>query len=285
MTTDWSQAEVEATVSDYLDMLRLELADVPFNKAEHNRRLQGLLAGRSRGSIEFKHQNISAVLLELGYPYVQGYKKRSNYQELLREVVVSRVSADAALSALVRQVVDRPVTQLPEVDDLLKILVPAPEPEKADRTREPRPAVARLPRQPNYLEIEARNRSLGEAGEELVLRFEQRRLWSAGKKSLADKVEHVSRTLGDGLGYDIESFEESGQPRLIEVKTTRFGLMTPFFVSRNEVQVSTERSDNYYLYRVFDFRAQPRIFTLPGAIDTSCDLDPVEYRASVARGG
>jgi hypothetical protein len=281
MAADWSQAEVEATVSDYLDMLRLELADVPFNKAEHNRRLQGLLAGRSRGSIEFKHQNISAVLLELGYPYVQGYKKRSNYQELLREVVVSRVSADAALSALVRQVVDRPVTQLPEVDDLLKILVPAPEPEKADRTREPRPAVVRLPRQPNYLEIEARNRSLGAAGEELAVQFEQRRLWSAGKKSLAEKVEHVSRTRGDGLGYDIESFEESGKPRLIEVKTTRFGAMTPFFVSRNEVRVSAERSDDYCLYRVFDFRVQPRIFTLPGAIEASCDLEPLEYRASV----
>jgi hypothetical protein len=285
MTTDWSQVEVEATVSDYLDMLRLELADAPFSKAEHNRRLQGLLADRSRGSIEFKHQNISAILIELGYPYVEGYKPRSNYQELLREVVMSRVSADEILSALVRQVVDRPVSQPPEIDDLLKMLVPAPEPEKAERTREPRPTVARLPRRPNYLEIEARNRSLGAAGEELVVRFEQRRLWSAGKKSLADKVEHVSRTKGDGLGYDIESFEESGKPRLIEVKTTRFGAMTPFFVSRNEVRVSTERSGDYCLYRVFDFRAQPRIFTLPGAIDASCDLDPVEYRASVARGG
>lgn len=285
MTTDWSQAEVEATVSDYLDMLRLELADVPLNKAEHNRRLQSLLAGRSRGSIEFKHQNISAVLIELGYPYVEGYKPRSNYQELLREVVVYRLTNDAVLPALVHQVVERPVNKPPEIDDLLNILVPAPEPDKADRTHRTRPAVARMPRRPNYLEIEARNRSLGAAGEELALQFEQRRLWSAGKKSLAEKVEHVSRTKGDGLGYDIESFEESGKPRLIEVKTTRFGAMTPFFVSRNEVRVSAERSDDYCLYRVFDFRAQPKIFTLPGAIDASCDLDPVEYRASVARRG
>jgi hypothetical protein len=281
MATDWSQAEVEATVSDYLDMLRLELADVPFNKAEHNRSLQGILAGRSRGSIEFKHQNISAILIELGYPYVEGYKPRSNYQELLREVVVSQLGSDAVLSALVHKVVERPVNKPPEIDDLLKILVPAPEPEKVDRAREPRPPVARMPRRPNYLEIEARNRSLGAAGEELAVQFEQRRLWSAGKKSLAEKVEHVSRTKGDGLGYDIESFEESGKPRLIEVKTTRFGAMTPFFVSRNEVRVSVERSEDYCLYRVFDFRVQPRIFTLPGAIEASCDLEPVEYRASV----
>ncbi|MSR09956.1 MAG: DUF3883 domain-containing protein [Gammaproteobacteria bacterium] len=281
MTGDWLSNEVEEAVSDYLTMLRLELADEPFNKAEHNRQLQEALPERSRGSIEFKHQNISAVLIELGYPYVEGYKPRGNYQELLREVVLARLAEDSGLSALVLQVVDGPVDAPPEVDELLGILVDPPEPEKADRTREPRRPLARIGRQPNYLEIEARNRSLGLAGEELVMQFEHRRLWTANKKSLAERIEHVSRTQGDGLGYDIESFEESGQPRLIEVKTTRFGALTPFFVSRNEVQVSVERQDDYSLYRVFDFRSKPRIFTLPGSLDGSCVLNPVQYRASV----
>jgi hypothetical protein len=281
MTGDWSTKEVEEAVSDYLHMLRQELADEPFNKAEHNRRLQVALPERSRGSIEFKHQNISAILIELGYPYVEGYKPRVNYQELLRDVVVARLAENSGLSRLVQQVVDRPVDAPPEVDELLGILVDAPKPEKADRTREPRRPIQRIPRQPNYLEIEARNRSLGLAGEELVMQFEHRRLWAANKKSLAERIQHVSRTQGDGLGYDIESFEETGQPRLIEVKTTRFGALTPFFVSRNEVQVSVERQNEYSLYRVFDFRSKPRIFTLPGSLDGSCLLDPVQYRASV----
>ena len=43
-------------------MLEAELRREAYSKAKHNRRLQ-LVIGRSRGSIEFKHQNISAVLI------------------------------------------------------------------------------------------------------------------------------------------------------------------------------------------------------------------------------
>src|SRR6266853_644395 len=94
---DWSEIEVEAAVADYLDMLALELRGEPFNKAEHNRALLRLLNRRSRGSIERKHQNISAVLIELGYPYIDGYKPLRNYQEVLKEVVEERLIGAPAL--------------------------------------------------------------------------------------------------------------------------------------------------------------------------------------------
>ena len=58
---DWTRDEVEATVADYFVMLESELRGESYSKAEHNRRLQQII-GRSRGSVEFKHQNISAVL-------------------------------------------------------------------------------------------------------------------------------------------------------------------------------------------------------------------------------
>jgi hypothetical protein len=60
--TDWSQEEVGLIVADYFTMLEKELLGKPFNKAEHHRSLAPKLAGRSDGSIEFKHANISAVL-------------------------------------------------------------------------------------------------------------------------------------------------------------------------------------------------------------------------------
>jgi hypothetical protein len=111
------------------------------------------------------------------------------------------------------------------------------------------------------------------------LRFEHERLWRAGERSLADRIEHVSRTQGDGLGYDIRSFEVDGRNRLIEVKTTRFGALTPFFASRNEVEVSEEQRDEYQVYRLFSFRAEPRLFTLAGSMQKSCQLDPLNYSA------
>jgi hypothetical protein len=42
MFDHWSHEEVEATVSDYFDMLAMELRGEEFNKAEHNRNLQKL---------------------------------------------------------------------------------------------------------------------------------------------------------------------------------------------------------------------------------------------------
>ncbi len=142
-------------------------------------------------------------------------------------------------------------------------------------------AQAKVSRITNYLERESRNRELGRAGEEIVVRFEHERLWRAGKKALAERIEHVSVSQGDGLGYDVLSFDETGQERLIEVKTTRFGSMTPFFVSANEVTVSDQRADVYYLYRLYDFRDDPRLFVLDGALATNCDLKATQFRASI----
>jgi len=67
MAADWSLAEVEAVVSDYFSMLERELRNAPYSKTEHRNRLKPRLAGRSDGSIERKHQNISAILIESGF--------------------------------------------------------------------------------------------------------------------------------------------------------------------------------------------------------------------------
>lgn len=287
---DWSRNEVEATVGDYFDMLPMELRGESFNKAEHNRSLQRVLSGRTKGAIEMKHQNISAVLIELGFPYIAGYKPLSNFQKaLLPEVVEERLHTSVGLQELVETVVTAPADDEAFPNDLLDICVPAPksEPEEGPfRSREAPERVARVPR--NYLEIEARNHSLGRAGEELVMRFEHQRLWAAGQKKLADQIEHVAKSRGDGLGYDIHSFETDGRHRLIEVKTTRFGPLTPFFASRNEVNFSSEQQDTFQLYRLFKFSEQPRLFFYPVLslvlVDsTRCSSPPFLGSASSAR--
>ena len=108
------------------------------------------------------------------------------------------------------------------------------------------------------------------------------RLISIRREALASKIEHVSRTRGDTEGFDILSFDASGADRLIEVKTTKYGRDTPFFVSRNELNVSQARAERYHLYRVFGFREAPHLFTLHGALSTTCSLDLTAYVANVA---
>lgn len=105
---NWSQEEVEVCVADYLRMLTMELNGQRFNKTEHARALLEQLDGRSRPSVEFKHCNISAVMVALGYPYIDGYKPRGNFQALLLDVVESQLQSNAALQEAVQAAVLRP---------------------------------------------------------------------------------------------------------------------------------------------------------------------------------
>jgi hypothetical protein len=279
MAIDWTHEEVEATVSDYFEMFEMELRGQPFNKAEHNRNLQKLLNNRDRSSVEFKHRNISAVLWHLGYPYIDGYKPLPRYQILLREVVEDRLIVETGLNQLIAKAVRAQVKTVPPVKNLKAIQVPPPSRKEVkslalDESRRRTRFVRR-----NYLEAEANNQSLGLAGEEFILWFEHERLSQEGKRNLAERIEHVSKTKGDYLGFDILSFEKNGRERLIEVKTTRFGALTRFFASSNEVDVSHTHRNEFHLYRLFNFDKQARFFILPGSLRDTCQLKVVSYWA------
>ena len=274
---DWSRAEVEATVQDYLSMLSSWLAGTPFSKTAHRRALQPLLDGRSEKLVEFKYRNISAALVDADFPYIPGYATLFNYQGLLVEVLAARLPNSLSLLAIAAADADSPIV-VPEVDDILAVLTSKPKPAADQSTvRETRPPIIRLTT--NYVEREARNRFLGAAGEGFVLNFERARLVHAGREALAGKIEHTSVLRGDSEGYDILSFDESGAERFIEVKTTKYGLETPFFVTRNEVATSERHAAQYQVYRLFEFKAAPRLYTLPGAIGTSCNLSAATFLA------
>jgi len=263
---DWTRDEVEATVADYFAMLDLELRAEPYSKAEHNRRLQQRI-GRSKGSIEFKHQNISAVLINFRQPFIRGYLPRQNYQALLEQAVLEWLAAHPRFFA---GVADGPVLSpaaRPTItrERPLSALFDDPPPGAADvDSAETSDRTVRFYRL-DFVRRDAENRRLGRMGEEFVLEVEQRRLHEKGRRpDLARKIEWIADTRGDGAGYDIASFNTDGSPRLIEVKTTGLGKEFPFMVTANEVRVSDREARAYSLYRVFDFSRAPRIYQLPG---------------------
>lgn len=284
MPEGWSAEEVRATVTDYMAMLRLELAGQEYNKAAHARELLPKLNGRSRGAVEMKHCNISAVLSELGHFWIPGYKPLSNYQELLAREVTLWLGGNNEIDRYSLAAAEA-MTATPEQVDFTTFQV-APPPRRAPRepilneSSENESWRDRTALKRDYAAREARNASLGLAGEELVVKFEQFRLSSLGLDRLAGKVEHVAKTQGDGLGFDVLSFDEAGGERFIEVKTTGFARETPFFASANEVRFSRDNSGRYSLVRLFEFRKRPQCFTLSGDIERFCTLDPATYRCS-----
>lgn len=261
-------------------MLQLELSGQDYNKAQHRRDLQPHLNRRSESSIERKHQNISAALIEMGMPYIDGYKPLRNYQRILPAAIAEHLAANKQLQEILEGDADRSVA-IPTVEDFLALLAEPPGHREAQMgaVAEHRPSPATGV---NYLEREARNQALGDAGEQFVVNFERARLLQAGRDNLADQIERVSVTQGPAAGFDILSFEESGSDRYIEAKTTKYGKETPFFVTRNELQFSDHERDRYHLYRVFQFRERPRLYTLRGYLRDACVIEPTQFVATPA---
>ena len=277
MPGHWTRLECELIVADYLDMLAAECRLERYNKAEHRRRLATKLNDRSEGSIEFKHQNISAVLIRAGHIYIRGYKPAWNYQELLEEVVLERVSVvDREISEIETKLIEQEAQPV-EGQSFSDVVVDPPERVPQNSVRD---KPQRVPRRVNYAEREQRNRKLGERGEEFVLEYERNRLRNAGRDDLVGDVEWTSKERGDGTGYDIRSFrDDTDEPRFIEVKTTNAGKYQPFMMSRNEVSFSEEFADQYSLYRVFEFARSPAMFILSGAVADYVDLKPTVFLA------
>lgn len=266
----WNQQEVDLTIDTYFSMLRLELDGEEFSKAAFRRELLQRI-DRSSGSVEYKLQNISAVLNELGGVFINGYKPAVNVQGLLRERVTARFAEEVDL----RQHMIRAAEQ-PAPTDAVDLGDPV------DAPRRPLPVPGaerrRTARMVDFSEREARNRSLGVAGEEAVVRHERRRLLTLGQPRLAERVRHVSVLDGDGLGYDVLSFTPDGDERFIEVKTTRYAKELPFLVSRNEVDFSSEEPERFVLMRLFGFGSGGGHYELPGSLRLTAQLRPEQYR-------
>ena len=272
----WDREEVEATVSDYFHMLMQELSGQTYNKSEHRKLLIQKLKNRSEAAIERKHQNISAILIDYGIPYISGYKPLGNYQKLLREVIDDRLKIDAAFDKLADVACSTPAIA-PLISNYSNLLVDPPK--LSHNIKEPKNGknYEVIPQKRDYLDKEARNATLGLAGEEFIINFEYYRLSSLGQKKLANRIEHISKTKGDGAGYDILSFEVTGRERYIEVKTTAFGKETPFFISRGELQFAKNNEEFFHLYRLFDFRRNPKLFDILGSPENHCHLNPISY--------
>ena len=265
---DWTDIEVQRCVEAYLAHLIIDISGQRFNKAKLYRELSETIP-RTPSSIEFKFQNISAVLNELGVEWLSGLAPMSNYQRALTAEV------EKQLPGFLRQNFERDERGL---EDLASLYI-EPAPERVARAKPLPDYIERLARKFDPVERDLKNRKMGDAGEELVFEFEKRVLRAHQRDDLAVKVRWVSKEDGDGMGFDILSFEPDGREKFVEVKTTAGGSRTPFYVSRNETEFSRESGDRFHLRRLYDFRRKPRAFEMIGAVDQYVRLTAENYRA------
>ena len=271
---NWTREEVILIVKDYFDMFRMELDSIPYNKAAHRRKLTPLLNNRDN-SIEFKHQNISGVLANMGLPYIKGYKPLFRYQQLLEDEVVFFLENNKLFfEKEFKKFADEKIGPIVKKINFEKI-IDKKSPAKT-KTTEKEPSF--LPIKTNYLAKEQNNRQLGEKGEQLVYDYERWRLIKAGKENLADRIEWVSKEKGDGMGFDILSKNTNGKDMFIEVKTTKLAKETPIYFSRNEWRFAQINGKDFFLYRVFNFKEYPQIFIKRGNYESFCKMQPQSFK-------
>ncbi|MGG5889812.1 DUF3883 domain-containing protein [Falsiroseomonas sp. HC035] len=271
----WTASQVNHCVAAYTDMLQHELAGQSYVKATYNEQVR-LATGRSKGAVELKFANVSAVLDEMGLRWLKGYLPREHGQAgAIRDALEAYLVMHQGFADRLEEV-PTAVPQLPSVADNVFTLPPPPSPLAQPGDSSLLPSVQKRDRALS----DSRNRALGEKGEEWVMTVERQRLNDEGRPDLALKVIHTAKDEGDGAGYDIASFNADDSPRLIEVKTTNGPSDTAFYVTVNEVRRSAEKASIYWLYRVYGFSKEPRIYTLQGALDgNGLKLEPTVYRA------
>jgi hypothetical protein len=244
----WPDAEIQPTLTAYFAMLLAELAGRSYVKAAFNREVRAA-TGRSRGAVEFKFANVSAVLREIGLPYVLGYRPRPNIQGALRPAVMRFLASDTEIARLLEEM---PAPDLPPTVELAEVDPPVMAPPSSTGRGRTTMGV-------DYLERQARNRDIGLKGELLVVEHERAWLSAHDRSDLADLVTHVPGTLGDGAGYDVSSFLLDGSPHHIEVEATRGSITAPFFLSANELRYVLDHPGAYSIYRIFDLGPKPRV--------------------------
>jgi nucleoid DNA-binding protein len=126
---------------------------------------------------------------------------------------------------------------------------------------------------------DAANRGLGLQGEKFVFDLERHHLNEIGRADLAKDVEWTAKDRGDGLGYDIRSFDDNGREMFIEVKTTNGPKAMPFLLTATELACSAELK-NYWIYRLYHFGSQVRFFRIRGPVAKRLHLQPKVYSAT-----
>ena len=193
------------------------------------------------------------MLTQLGLPRIAGYRPAWNFQGAIADAIghFLAVNPDPVPFAVVPKIgFAEPPTLFVE-----------PPPQLPPMSPTAKNAFDRVARKYDPALRDELNRALGLAGEEHIYEAEQRKLFDAGRHDLAKKVRWVSQADGDGLGYDIRSYDESGAEKWIEIKRPEAAIRRRSFCHEMKTKLRKARPEIFRLYRLYDF-SEFRGFTL-----------------------
>lgn len=248
-TREWTGADLAVVVGDYVAQLEKTLAGKPVDRGAHGRAVR-FVTGKSDMPIMFKQGEISAVLSLIGLPILRDQPPRWSYDAALLEAVEEQLAAKPnLLSAAVRPAA---LFAAPPAVPLLEAAPPRPLP-MDDR-------LVRVIQRFGMGEREAGDRFLKGLGVASVVAHDARWLAEHGRSDLAGKVRPA--TAGDPDGCDVIGFGLDESPRLIVVKATLSGEVSPFGLTQAEFELAAARPDAFRIRRVYDLLGEARFYEM-----------------------
>ena len=211
-------------------------------------------------------------------------RKDDKFSQIVRNVVAH---APEGISSKNGYIIDK--TKKPAVfyakemisEDTTKSII------SADKIKERREKKRRFTaRKVDFKTINNENSALGDAGEVFALDWERNRLKDLNVSfNILDEVIHFSRKFGDGAGYDILSRKDNSYELLyIEVKTTKGGLDTPFYMSENEKNFMEIYKENTLIYRVYNYDKDTNVGEIEiithDKLVAQYDFNPITYKVT-----
>lgn len=142
------------------------------------------------------------------------------------------------------------------------------------------------PKMVDFKREAARRKRTGDLGEEIVLKKEREVLEKNKKINLSKEVKQISK-MDTSAGYDILSYELSGEEKYIEVKSTSASprKTLTFIITNNEYE-KAKKTKNYYIYIVFNTTSKnPKIWGLKNPFIGEFKgivLTPIGFQATVS---
>jgi len=125
-------------------------------------------------------------------------------------------------------------------------------------------------------------KDIGDAGEGLV---KIREIEFLKRKELYEKAALVE-IVKDGRGFDVLSFDENGQEKFIEVKTTTGNEYSAFYLSENEMDFMRLHPNQYCIYRVYNYDSKNnfgKFFELTNNVEDQILYKPVQFKVLIKK--
>lgn len=132
--------------------------------------------------------------------------------------------------------------------------------------------------------IQKTREQIGSTGENWVVEYEKNDLSKNGHNELATRVERISKA-NISAGYDVLSYEISGNEKFIEVKTTALSRFE-FFLSSNELEVAKDLKNRYWIYFLSEIYGAPRLVKIhdPATeVGRALSLTPINFRVQLSK--